>query len=355
MKIFVINPGSTSGKFALFVDGKEIFTETLRYSHEQLKIFDSIYDQLDLRVADMMKLLAKHGVDPASLDGIAARGGMLPPLRQGGYLVDERLIHALRYEYAGLHGSNLGGLMAAVLSDQYGMPAYIYDAVSTDEMFPEARLSGIKDYPRKAFSHALNTRAVAIRHAEKLGKNVAELNLIVAHLGGGISLNVQSGGRIIDTVAAQEGPYSTERAGSLDVFDCAMICEKEGVDALRKYEIGNGGFASYLGTNDAFEVRRRVEEGDEYAALVMRGMALQVAKYIALLAVDVKGRVDGILITGGMAHWPEFCEEIAGRVRFIAEVTVYPGEFEMQALANGITRILKGEEKAHLYGEREQP
>ena len=141
MKIFVINPGSTSGKFALFVDGKEIFTETLRYSHEQLKIFDSIYDQLDLRVADMMKLLAKHGVDPASLDGIAARGGMLPPLRQGGYLVDERLIHALRYEYAGLHGSNLGGLMAAVLSDQYGMPAYIYDAVSTDEMFPEARLS----------------------------------------------------------------------------------------------------------------------------------------------------------------------------------------------------------------------
>ena len=134
-----------------------------------------------------------------------------------------------------------------------------------------------------------------------------------------------------------------------------MICEKEGVDALRKYEIGNGGFASYLGTNDAIEVCRRVEEGDEYAALVMRGMALQVAKYIALLAVDVKGRVDGILITGGMAHWPEFCEEIAGRVRFIAEVTVYPGEFEMQALANGITRILKGEEKAHLYGEREQP
>lgn len=349
MKIFVINPGSTSTKFALFEDGKEVFNETLRYSREALKDFESIYDQLDMRVEGMMKLLADKGVDLASLDGIAARGGMLPPLKSGAYVVDEALTHALRYEYAGLHGSNLGGLMAAELAKANQTPAYIYDAVSVDEMMEEARYSGIKEWPRKAFSHALNTRAVARHHAEQVGKNYEDLSLICAHLGGGISLNLQYKGQMIDTIAGQEGPFSTERAGSLDIFDAANICDQEGSDGLRSYQIGRGGMVSYLGTNNTIEVSEMVRQGDEEARLVMKAMALQIAKYIALLAADVNGEVDAVLLTGGMAYWEDLCDEVKKHASFVAPIYVYPGEMEMEALSLGVTRVLKGEEEARNY------
>lgn len=353
MKILVINPGSTSTKLALFQDDQKQAEKSIIYTREQLEPYETIYDQLDLRVKDMMSFLQEENCDPKTLDGIAARGGMLPPLKAGAYVVDTRLVHALRYEYAGLHGSNLAGLMAAVLTEQYQIPAWIYDAVSTDEMMPEARLSGLKNWPRKAFSHALNTRAVSMRHAQALGRPYEDCTFVVAHLGGGISLNIQAKGKMIDTVAAQEGPFSTERAGCLDIFDCASIAEKEGVAALRKYQSGKGGFVSYLNTNDAREVSDRVAQGDPEATLIMKAMALQIAKFIAFLSVDVCGEIDGILLTGGMAHWKELVQEIIQRVSFIAPVTVYPGEAEMEALAQGIGRVIRGEEKAHHYGVEE--
>ena len=349
MRIFVINPGSTSTKFALFEDGKEVHKETIRYSREDLAPFATIYDQLPMRVKDMRKLLDSWQVDVASLDGIAARGGMLPPLKAGAYLVDETLVYVLRYKPAGIHGSNLGGLMAHELGAEDRIPAYIYDAVSVDEMMDEARLSGIKEWPRQAFSHALNTRAVARRYAEQIGKKYEDLTLICAHLGGGISLNIQHKGRIIDTVACQEGPFSTERAGSLDIFVAADICDQEGSDGLRSYQVGRGGLVSYLGTNNAMEASDLVTAGNEEAALVMRAMALQVAKYISLLAADVSGQLDAVILTGGMAFWEDLCTEIKERVRFLAPVVVFPGEMEMEALALGIGRVLKGEEAAHCY------
>lgn len=354
MNILVINPGSTSTKLAVYRDGEELFSASRVYSRDVLRNYDGIYGQLELRVDDMMKFLEENRFDPAALDGIAARGGMMPPLRHGAYVLDERMIHVIRYEYAGLHGSNLAGLMAYSLTQKYGIPAWIYDAVSVDEMIPEARPSGIKEWPRKSFSHALNTRAVAMRHAEISGRNYCDVTYIIAHLGGGISLNIQHKGRLIDTVAGQEGPFSTERAGGLDVFDCAAICEKEGAAKLRKYESGEGGFVSYLGTNDARAVADMVAEGDEEAALLMRAMGLQIAKAIASLAPDVNGQVDGILLTGGMAYWKELCAEVQKRVEFIAPVHIYAGEFEMKALAQGIERVLRGQEKAHVYGEEER-
>lgn len=353
MNILVINPGSTSTKLAVFRDGAELFSSSRGYSRDVLKSFDGIYDQLDLRVEDMMKFLEENHFDPATLDGIAARGGMMPPLKHGAYVLDERMIHVIRHEYAGLHGSNLAGLMAYSLTQKYGIPAWIYDAVSVDEMIPEARPSGIKEWPRKSFSHALNTRAVAMRHAEASGREYEDVTYIIAHLGGGISLNIQHKGRLIDTVAGQEGPFSTERAGGLDVFDCAAICEKEGPDKLRKYEAGEGGFVSYLGTNDARVVEQMIAEGNEEAALLMRAMGLQIAKAIASLSADVNGQVDAILLTGGMAYWRDLCEEVRKRVEFIAPVHIYAGEFEMKALAQGIERVLKGMEKAHIYGEND--
>ncbi len=349
MLIFVINPGSTSTKFALYKDEVEQFTETVRYSREDLKDFAGIYDQLDLRNKDMFAVLEKHKLSPGDLDGIAARGGMLPPLKAGAYLVDEALSRALRYGYAGLHGSNLGGLMANEITKRYGVPAWIYDAVSVDEMIAEARLSGIKEWPRVAFSHALNTRAIARHHARQVGKNYEDLTLICAHLGGGISLNIQDKGRMIDTIAGQEGPFSTERAGSLDVFACADICDAEGSEGLRSYQIGRGGLVSYLGTNSSLEVAEMVRAGHQEARLVMEAMGLQIAKYIALLSADVCGRVDGILLTGGMAYWEDLCEEVKKRISFIAPVYVYAGEQEMKALAMGIARVLRGEEKAHRF------
>lgn len=353
MKVLVINPGSTSTKLAVYEDEKELFSGSRSYSREVLGKFESLYDQLDLRVEDMLEFLKEHHFDPKTLDGIAARGGMLPPVHSGAYEVDDRLVHALRYECNGIHASNLGGLMAHVLTERCGVPAWIYDAVSTDEMIPEVRPSGLKGWDRKAFSHALNTRAVAMRHAKAEGRRYEDVTYVLAHLGGGISLNIQSKGRVIDTIAGQEGPFSTERAGALDMFDCCKIAEEKGIDYLRKLQIGEGGFASYLGTNNALEVAERARSGDEEAALLMRAMGLQVAKYIALLSADVCGEVDAILLTGGMAHWKELCAEIIRRVSFIAPVHVYAGEFEMQALSQGILRVLKGEEKARRFGQDE--
>lgn len=347
MRIFVINPGSTSSKFAVFEEEVKAASGTVSYSREALKSYRSIYDQLELRIEGMFQFLREKGIDPESLDAVAARGGMMPPLKAGAYKVDENLCHVTRYEPAGLHASNLGALMAHELSKKYDIPAYIYDAVSTDEMIPEARLSGIKTWPRKAFSHALNTRAMARRYAASKGKRIEDLTLICAHLGGGISLNLQHRGRMIDTVAGQEGPFSTERAGALDCFDCADIAEKEGIDQLRRYQIGDGGFVSYLGTNDARAVEEMVEKGNAEAREVMTAMGLQIAKYILQLAADVNGQVDGIILTGGMAYWDDLCKEVERRVSFLAPVTRYPGEVEMEALAEGVLRVLKGEEEAH--------
>lgn len=350
MRILVINPGSTSSKLAVYEEEREIFREHVAYSRETLARFPSIAAQLPMRQKRLQACLRKAKIPMESMDAIAARGGMLPPVKAGAYLVDEALVYALRYQCVGAHSSNLAGIMAKDLSDAYGIPAYIYDAVSVDELLPEARLSGLAGYDRPALTHALNTGAVCRLHAERIARPYASLKLIAAHLGGGSSVTLRQGGRMIDMVAGHEGAFSTERTGGMDVLLVHQVAKERGLAFLQKTQSGQGGLVSYLGSNDARQVQAQIDAGDRFAKTCKEAMALQVSKAIVSLAATVDGAVDGILITGGLAHWRPLLKAIEKRVRFVAPVHAYPGEYEMAALAAGVLRVLRGEEPAQRFG-----
>ena len=346
MKILIINPGSTSTKVAIYEDMKEIITENISIEAEVLKKFDDLYEQTDMRYEQVSKFIEQNGLKPSDLDVIVSRGGMLPPLHTGAYVVDDELCDIMRNHPAQIHASNLGALVARRISKEGNIPAYIYDAVSVDELTDEARLSGVKKYPRRSFSHTLNTRAVAMKYCQDKGMDYYKSSIIVAHLGGGISMNFQKNGRLVDICSSDEGPFSTNRAGFLPIYSCITIAADEGAKALQKYEDSTGGLISYLGTNDAREVEKMIKEGNEEALLVYKSMAYQIAKTIGSLAVVDNGKIDGIILTGGMAYSKILTDWIIEKVSFIAPVTLYPGEFEMQSLAQGGYRVMKGMEKA---------
>ncbi|HPX93918.1 MAG TPA: butyrate kinase [Bacillota bacterium] len=349
MKILVINPGSTTTKVALFEDLELLKEKKINHSDKELAAYGSIRDQLPMRVSRVQEFLQEEGLAPSSLDVMVARGGMLPPVRHGAYIIDETMVKTLLDCPAEQHASNLGAGIAWQLARENQTPAFIYDSVSVDELTPLARLSGVKGYDRRSFSHVLNTRAVAREIAAREGFNLEEVNVIVAHLGGGISLNLQSKGALIDIVSADEGPYSTERAGGLSVFTSVRIVKKEGVDALYGYEIGKGGLLSYTGSNDAVAIEDRALDGHEYSRLLYEGIAYQTAKAIGGLATVVQGQVRAIILTGGMARSKLITEAVEASVGFIAPVYVYPGELEMGALAAGGLRVMRGEEQAQVF------
>lgn len=349
MKILVINPGSTTTKVALFEDLELVKEKKINHSGEELARFNSIRDQFPMRVETVRAFLEEEGLDPASLDVIVARGGILPPVRHGAYLVDQGLVRTLLDRPAEEHASNLGAGIAHELAAGSQIPAYIYDSVAVDELTPLARLSGVKGHDRRSFSHVLNTRAVARQIAAREGFVLEEENVIVAHLGGGISLNLQAKGSLIDVVSADDGPYSTERAGNLPVFTAARIVREEGLDALYRYETGRGGLLSYTGSNDAVAIEQEALKGDEYSHLLYEGIAYQTAKAIGGLATVVKGQVRAIILTGGMARSELITRSIEERVAFIAPVYSYPGELEMEALAAGAWRVMQGEEEARVF------
>lgn len=346
MKILVINPGSTSTKLALFEDDQRLIEEKINHSHQELAAFESIRDQLPMRLERVKAFLDKEGLEVSQLDVIVARGGMLPPVKHGAYIVDDYLVETLLERPAEAHASNLGAAIARGLVGKASIPAYIYDSVSVDELGDLARLSGIKGHDRRSFSHVLNTRAVARKIAREEGFDLEESHVIVAHLGGGISLNLQSRGKLIDVVSADEGPYSTERAGGLPVFTAFRIAREEGLEALYQYEIGQGGLMSYTGSNDALAIEDQAQAGDPYAAMLYDGLAYQVAKAIGGLATVVKGEVRAIILTGGMANSKRVTQAVKERVAFIAPVFIYPGELEMEALAAGAWRVMTGQEEA---------
>ncbi len=346
MKILIINPGSTSTKVGIYEDFKEEIIENISIEADVLKQFNDLYDQTDMRYEQVMEFLEKSKISPKEIDVIVSRGGMLPPVHTGAYVIDDELCHIMRHRPAQFHASNLGALIARRISKEYEIPAYIYDAVSVDELTDQARMSGIKQYPRRSFSHTLNTRAVAMKYCEDKGLDYKESSLIVVHLGGGISMNFQKNGRLVDIVSSDEGPFSTNRAGVLPIYSCITIAEKEGATALQKYEDSIGGLISYLATNDAREVEKMIEEGNEEALLVYQSMAYQIAKSIASLAVVDNGKVDAIILTGGMSYSKMLTGWIKEKVEFIADVEIYPGEFEMRALAQGGYRVMKGMEEA---------
>lgn len=352
-RLLIINPGSTSTKIAVFDNENIICEETLRHSVDEISSYVKIYDQFEFRKNIILKALEKSKISIDSLDGVIGRGGLLRPIEGGTYEVNDKMLQDLREGYLGEHASNLGGIISYEIAKEIDKKAFIVDPVVVDEMQDVARISGLKEIERKSIFHALNQKAVARRYANKLGKKYEDLNLIVAHLGGGVSVGAHEKGKVIDVANALdgEGPFSPERAGSLPVGDMIKLCYsgKYTQDEIKKMLTGKGGIVSYLETNDAREVEARIENGDKYAELIYYAMSYQVAKEIGACAAVLKGNVDGIIITGGIAYDKKFTTWIEERVKFIAEVTIYPGEDELTALAEGGLRVLRGEEEAKLY------
>lgn len=352
-RILSINPGSTSTKIALYDDEQEVFNKTLRHSEGELSGYDSIIDQADFRRQIILDALAESDINIQKLAAIVGRGGLVKPIPGGTYTISDALLEDVRHSPMGEHASNLGALLAYEIASSLNLPAFIVDPVVVDEMEPIARLSGHPEIERVSIFHALNQKAVAHRYAKSIGKKYEDLNLVIAHLGGGISVGAHRKGRVVDVNNALngDGPFSPERSGGLPVGALAKLCfsgkytEKE----MKKMITGNGGYCSYLGTNDGRAVEERANAGDLTAQLIHDAMGYQIAKEIGSCAAVLKGDVDQVIITGGLAYGKGLMDYISERVAFIAGISIYPGEDEMSALTDGALRILRGEEVAKNY------
>ena len=355
MRILAINPGSTSTKISVFEDLKEIFTKTLRHDVEELAPYNKIIDQYEFRKKIIVDCLNEENIPISSLDTVVGRGGLLKPIPGGVYKVNDALIDDLRREILGEHASNLGGILARCMALEAGknVNAYIVDPVVVDEMDDIARPSGCPQLPRISIFHALNQKAVARRYARDIGKKYNDLNLIVVHLGGGITVGAHRRGRVIDVNNGLdgEGPFSPERAGTLPIGALVKLCfsRKYELHEVKKMVTGKGGLVAYLGTNNASEVEKKILENDSEAEKIYQSMAYQIAKEIGAYSAVLKGKVDAILITGGLAHSDMLVDWIKERVSFIAEVKTYPGEDEMQALVESVYYALKGEQTIKEY------
>ncbi len=349
--VLALNPGSTSTRIAVYRDEELLFQAKVDHPAEKLAGFPTNVAQFPLRKKAVLECLAERNFDVASLSAVAGRGGKLPPVRQGAYLVEENMVDFLTHRPVDDHASNLGALLAYEIAKPLDIKAYIYDAVVTDQMEDIARLSGLPEIRRKASCHALNMRAMALKAAEQRGWDFNRVNIVVSHMGAGISATMIREGRMVDVLSDEEGPYSPERSGGLPNRQLVDLCFLSGMDreAATKRTRGRGGLAAYLGTNNALEVERRIAEGDKEAELIYRGMCYQTAKGIAGMAVVVDGKVDLIVLTGALAHSSFVVDEVRRRVAFIAPVDVLPGENELEALAYGVLRVLRGREDAHLF------
>lgn len=352
-KILAINPGSTSTKIAVYENEKEVFCKTLDHPVEQIEKYGNVQEQFEMRKAVVLSCLKENGFEISELSAVVGRGGMVPKVKSGAYKVNEAMVDRLKNNPIVEHASNLGALIAYEIANNIAVNAYIYDSVRVDELKDIARISGMVEIPRTSTSHALNSRAMAMKVAERYGKKYWDMNFIVAHLGGGISLSVHEKGRIIDIIADDEGPFSPERAGRVPCKNLIDLCYSGKYDkgTMNKKLRGNGGLKDYLNTIDVRDVIKMVNEGDKYAKLILEAMAYQIAKGIGELATVVEGKVDVIIITGGIAYSDLITSWIQKRVEFIAPVEIMPGENEMESLALGTLRVLKGEEKAREYKE----
>lgn len=351
--ILVVNPGSTSTKVAVYQNEEELFTRVISHSAEQIAGFERIYDQYSFRKQIVLDTLSEEGYPLEKLDALVGRGGNMKPVTGGTYGINGQMLEDLRIGVMGQHACNLAAIIVSEIAAPLGAPAYVVDPVVVDEMEDIARISGIPEIERKAKDHPLNQKAAARRAAAELGKEYRELNLLVAHLGGGISLGIHKKGRIVDVnnVLDGDGPFTPERSGGLPVGSLVDMCFSgiyTKAEVMRKI-VGSGGLTAYLGTNDGREVQRRIKNGDSYAKLIYEAMAYQIAKEIGAGATVLSGRVDAIVMTGGMAYDSEFIGWVTDRVGFIAPVKVYPGELEMLAMAQGVLRVLRGVEELKIY------
>lgn len=350
-RILVINPGSTSTKLALFVEDRQEWKESIAHSAEELAQFSTINDQLEFRRDLVVSALEKHHEPLEGLSAIVSRGGALPPVHTGAYQVDEHLVEALRDRPIDQHAANIGAAIALQLADRVGIRAYIYDALTVDEMDTVNTITGLRGVRRPARGHNLNTRAAALHYCAEKQIDYYQSTIIVAHLGGGITVNLHKNGRMCDVVMDEEGPFSPERAGGLPVYAVVDMCYSGQYDkkSLMKHLQRAGGLLDWFGTGDLQELEQRMAEGDEEVAIVYEAMALNTAKAIAKLAVTAKGNVDAIVLTGGMAYSSILPKKIEDYCSWIAPVNLIPGENEMNALAEGTLRVLRGEEKADFF------
>jgi len=352
-RILAINPGSTSTKIAVYDNEKQILVKSIEHKAEELEKYNKIQGQFEMRKEEVLKVLKENSIKLDSLSAIVGRGGALPPVKSGAYLVNEKMIDRLINRPILEHASNLGAIIAYEISKPLGINSYIYDSVAVDELTNIARLSGIKGIDRDCLSHALNSRAMAIKYAKDNNKRYNELNLIVAHLGGGITISVHEKGKMVDIVSDDEGPFSPERSGKVPCKKLIDRCfsGKYTHNEMLKSIRGKGGISSYLGTVDVREVEKMISEGNENAKLVHEAMIYQIAKGIGELATVVCGKVDAIILTGGIAYSNLVTENIIKRVKFISDVCVMPGENELESLSLGILRVLNKEEEARIYSE----
>lgn len=352
-KLLIINPGSTSTKIGVYEDEKEIFVETLRHSSDEIAKYDSIFEQKEFRKSVIMNVLKENNFDVNTLDAVVGRGGMLKPIPGGTYEVNESLLNDLKVGVQGEHASNLGGILANEIAKEVGGRAFIVDPVVVDELEPVARISGVPELPRKSKFHALNQKAVAKRFGKESKRGYENLNLIVVHMGGGVSVGAHKNGKVIDVNNALDGdgPFSPERSGAVPVGDLIKMCFSEEYTQEEVYKkiVGKGGYVAYLNTNDARDVLREKEEGNKFAELIYNAFIYQVSKSIGEMATVLKGKVDSIILTGGIAYSPIVVSDIKERVEWISNVAVYPGEDELLALAQGAIRVLGGEEEAKVY------
>ncbi|MGE5674648.1 MAG: butyrate kinase [Mycobacterium leprae] len=352
-RLLVINPGSTSTKIAVFEAEKAVFTETLRHQVEDLSRFNRIYDQYPFRREIILKWLESVGVEPESLAAVVARGGLLRPVAGGTYQVNAQMLKDLEEGLQGQHASNLGAPLAYNIAAPLGIPAFVVDPVVVDELEPVARVTGLPELPKRSIFHALNQKAIARRAARDLGHTYQEVNLVVVHMGGGISVGAHQKGRVIDVNNALDGdgPMAPERAGTLGAGDLVKLCfsGKYTLAELQKLIVGKGGLVAHLGTNDARQVEQMIAEGNAQAELLYRAMAYQVAKEVGRAAVALRGQVDRVVLTGGLAYSPQLTGWISEYTSWIAPTALYPGEDELLALAEGGLRVLRGEEEPREY------
>jgi butyrate kinase len=353
LRILVINPGSTSTKVAVFRGREEIHRQTVEHPAKELAGFARVAEQFDLRLQGIESWLDTLPAADRKFDAIAGRGAPLKPLEGGTYVINATMLEDVRTSKYSNHASNLGAILADHFAGVHGVPAYITDPITVDN-FPEvARISGVPGIVRKCRAHVLNIKAVGWAEAARLGKTLSEVNFVVAHMGGGISVAALAGGLIVEVNDGLlgMGPFSPERAGALPIGGLVDLCYSGTYtrDEMIAVLSNKSGLAGYLGETDLRKVEERIESGDAQAALIYQSMCYQIAKEIGAAATALKGRIDGIILTGGMANSKRLTDTLTEYVRFIAPVALVPGEHEMKALAEGAIRALTGVETAKVY------
>ena len=352
MKIFTINPGSTSTKIALFEDETCLFSKNVAHAAEALAQYKGISEQLPYRMETIRALLQESGVSLEGIDAVVGRGGGLIAMEGGTYPVDELILdHATRGANGVQHPAQLGPQLAHLFAEEYKVPAFVVNPPDVDELQEVARVTGIKGVNRVIHLHALNLKETAIRHAATLGKAYEECNFVVCHIGGGVSVSAHRAGRMVDgyDIVGGEGPMAPTRCGAVAVADLLRYMKGKDLKEIEALCTKTGGFVSHVGISDAIELTRRAEEGDKEAAMVWNAMIYQIEKAIGSMAAVLHGHVDGILLGGGMVHSKDLVEKIIESCGWIAPVTAYPGEFEMEAMAAGAIRVLTGKEQAKTY------